>query len=195
METSIIFCNDYFGWWIGILSYVPNELNNMTLLYIIRAYSGFCLKIEHYVSSSHSHFASTLQFVSMLITMNPLHMSSSYPFLEFVSCREIFLCMRWGPFLSSLQGHDDGVSLQFSLSFDGKTAHIRSLTFPISEESIAISTKLPRLGDRWFKTISCHVKPMTMFSNKSIRMFLGLRVIRRVGLGMSCLTLWLSSLG
>jgi hypothetical protein len=50
-----------------------------------------------------------------------------------------------------LQGHDDDVSLQFTLGFDGNIAHIGSLVFPVSEESIVVSTKLPRFGDRWFK--------------------------------------------
>jgi len=124
----------------------------MPLLYIIRAYSGFCLKIEHYVSSSNSHFAFTLQFVVMLNSHEPSWYVKLLSILEFVSCREIFICTRWGVFLSSLQGHDDVLSLQFALNFDGKTAHIRSLTFPISEESISISKKLPRLGDWWLKS-------------------------------------------
>jgi hypothetical protein len=50
-----------------------------------------------------------------------------------------------------LQGHDDGISMQFSLSFDGKTSHVGSLTFEVSEESIVAATKLPRVEDRWFK--------------------------------------------
>jgi hypothetical protein len=50
-----------------------------------------------------------------------------------------------------LQGYDDDLSMQFSLGFDGKTTHVGSLSFEVSEESIAIATKLPRMGDRWFK--------------------------------------------
>jgi hypothetical protein len=41
--------------------------------------------------------------------------------------------------------------MQFSLGFDGKTTHVGSLTFEVLEESIAAATKLPRMGDRWFK--------------------------------------------
>jgi hypothetical protein len=76
---------------------------------------------------------------------------------EFSQCREVFLHAGWGPFLSNLQGHDDGLSMQFSLGFDGKTTHVGSLTFEVSEESIAAATKLPRMGDRWFKNhqLSC----------------------------------------
>jgi hypothetical protein len=52
---------------------------------------------------------------------------------------------------SNLHGHDDDLSMQFSLGFDGKKMNVGSLTFEVSEESIAAATKLPRMGDRWFK--------------------------------------------
>ena len=70
---------------------------------------------------------------------------------EFAQCREVFLHVGWGPFLSSLQGHDDGLSMQFAVGFDGKIAHVGSLNFAVTEESIVAATKLPRMGDRWFK--------------------------------------------
>jgi hypothetical protein len=41
--------------------------------------------------------------------------------------------------------------MQFSLDFDGKTTHVGYLSFEVSEESIVSTTKLPRMGDRWFK--------------------------------------------
>ena len=41
--------------------------------------------------------------------------------------------------------------MQFALGFDGKTTHVGYLSFEISEESIDAATKLPRMGDRWFK--------------------------------------------
>jgi hypothetical protein len=70
---------------------------------------------------------------------------------DFSQCREVFLHAGWRPLLSLLQGHDDGISMQFSLGFDGKTMRVGSLTFGVSEESIATSMKLPRVGDRWSK--------------------------------------------
>jgi hypothetical protein len=70
---------------------------------------------------------------------------------EFTQCREVFLRAGWGPFLACLQGHDDGFSLQFTLRFDGRMARVGSLAFLVSEESISSATKLPRVGDRWFK--------------------------------------------
>jgi hypothetical protein len=70
---------------------------------------------------------------------------------EFAQCREVFLRVGWRPFLSNLQGHDDDLSMKFALGFDGKTTDVGYLTFEVSEESIATATKLPRMGDRWFK--------------------------------------------
>jgi hypothetical protein len=50
-----------------------------------------------------------------------------------------------------LQGHDDGLSMQFAVGFDGKTTHVGSLAFEVSEEFIVAATNLPRMGDRWLK--------------------------------------------
>jgi hypothetical protein len=90
-----------------------------------------------------------------LITIPKRYEPSSYADIfsipEFPQCREVFLHARWGPFLSHLQGHDDGISMQFSLSFDGKKTRMGSLTFWVSEESIVAATKLLRMGNRWFK--------------------------------------------
>jgi hypothetical protein len=66
-------------------------------------------------------------------------------------CKEVFLHVGWGPFLSILQGYDDGLSMQFAVGFDGRIAHVGSVNFAIIEESIVAATKLPRIGDRWFK--------------------------------------------
>jgi hypothetical protein len=76
---------------------------------------------------------------------------------KFAQCKEVFLRTGWGPFLSNLQGHGDGISMQFALNFDGKTTRMGSLSLGVSKESIAATTKLPRMGDRWFKNhqLSC----------------------------------------
>jgi hypothetical protein len=76
---------------------------------------------------------------------------------EFAQCREVFLHVGWGPFLSSFQGHDDCLSMQFAVGFDGRIAHVGSLNFAVTEESIVAATKIPRMGDRWFKNhqLSC----------------------------------------
>jgi hypothetical protein len=62
---------------------------------------------------------------------------------EFAQCEEVFLRTGWGPFLSNLQGHDDDLSMQFSLGFDGNTTRVGSLSFEVSEESVVAATKLP----------------------------------------------------
>jgi hypothetical protein len=97
----------------------------------------------------------SLVLIPFSVTMPNHYEPSSYtkllPFWNSTACREIFLRMGWGLFLDSLQGHDDGVSLQFSLGFDGILACARTLVFLLSEESIASTTKFPQVGDRWFK--------------------------------------------
>jgi hypothetical protein len=81
----------------------------------------------------------------------PSSYADLFVILEFAQCREVFLRAGWGPFLSSLQGHGDGIYMQFAVGFDGRIAHVGSLNFAVTEESIATATKLPRMGDRWFK--------------------------------------------
>jgi hypothetical protein len=41
--------------------------------------------------------------------------------------------------------------MQFAVGFDGKTTHVGSLIFEVTEETISTATKLPIMGDRWFK--------------------------------------------
>ena len=53
--------------------------------------------------------------------------------------------------MTTLQGHDDAVSLQFALGFDGHTTKVGLMVFQVTEESVAQTTGLPRTGDRWFK--------------------------------------------
>ena len=49
--------------------------------------------------------------------------------LKFSACSELFVQAEWNPLLTTLQGHDDTVSLQFSLGFDGHTTKVGSLVF------------------------------------------------------------------
>ena len=44
-----------------------------------------------------------------------------------LACKEMFIRVEWHSFLTNLQGHDDVVSLQFALGFDGHTAKVGSL--------------------------------------------------------------------
>jgi hypothetical protein len=63
----------------------------------------------------------------------------------------VFLRAGWGPFLLSLQGRDDGLSMKFAVGFEGNIAHVGSFNFAVTEKSIVAATKLPRMGDKWFK--------------------------------------------
>ena len=62
-------------------------------------------------------------------TMLNRHEPSKYGQLlimpEFLACKEMFIRAGWNSFLTNLQGHDDVVSLQFALGFDGHTAKVR----------------------------------------------------------------------
>jgi len=52
----------------------------------------------------------------------------------------------WEYFLHLLQGHNEAITLKFALGFDGRRAHMGSLTFEVSEQTIARVTHLPRTG-------------------------------------------------
>ena len=62
---------------------------------------------------------------------------------EFRECREVFFHAGWNPFLHSLQGYDEDISLLFTMGFDGRMARVGHLYFQVTEESIAHATKLP----------------------------------------------------
>jgi hypothetical protein len=89
--------------------------------------------------------------ITMPRRYEPSSSSDLFSIPKFAQCIEVFLCAGWGPFLSNLQGHDGVLFMQFSLGLEGKKTHVGSLTFEVLEESIFVATKLPRMGDRWFK--------------------------------------------
>jgi hypothetical protein len=43
---------------------------------------------------------------------------------------------RWGPLFPNLKGHDDGLSMQFALNFDGKKTRVGSLSFEFSKSPL-----------------------------------------------------------
>jgi hypothetical protein len=102
-------------------------------------------------SLSNSDLYPFLRTVTMPKQYEPSSYSNLFSIPEFTQCREFFLCVGWGSFLAHLQGHDDGVSMQFFLRFDGRMSRVGSLTFVVSEESSALAKNLLRVGDRWFK--------------------------------------------
>ena len=70
---------------------------------------------------------------------------------EFRECREVFFQAEWNPFLHSLQGYDEEISLMFAMGFDGRMARAGHLYFQLTEELISHATKLPQEGERWHK--------------------------------------------
>ena len=109
-----------------------------------------CLRINHVIIV-------LIQFPIFFLvsTILNLHETTEYGQLlampKFSASKELFIRAGWHFFLTNLQGHDDVVSLQFTLGFDGHTAKVGSLEFKVMEESIAQATGLPRTGDCWFK--------------------------------------------
>jgi hypothetical protein len=91
--------------------------------------------------------------------MNPPPMQTCFPFQNSHSVGKCSCVLAGGPFLSILQGHDDDISMQFVVGFDGRISHVGSLNFAVTKESIVAATKLPRMGDRWFKNhqLSCSI--------------------------------------
>ena len=109
-----------------------------------------CLQIN-YIPIVLSHFPIFFLVSTMLNRHEPSEYGQLLATPEFLACKEMFIRAGWYSFLTNLQGHDDVVSLQFTLGFDGYTAKVGSLEFPVTEESIALATGFPRIGDRWFK--------------------------------------------
>jgi hypothetical protein len=141
-------------------SCVMNSLKNSTVSTSIALKIGYFSPITIplipcFLCRAHPLPNSFLLLILHTVTMPKLYEPSSYTELlvipKFTECREIFLRIGWGQFLASLQGHDDGVSLQLALGFYGRLARIGSLDFLVSEESISLSMKFPWVGDRWFK--------------------------------------------
>jgi len=64
----------------------------------------------------------------------------------FQSFKEKLSAHGWDYFLHLLQGHNEAITLKFALGFDGRRAHMGSLTFQVSEQTIARVTRLPRTG-------------------------------------------------
>ena len=63
----------------------------------------------------------------------------------------VFEKIRWGHFFRSFSGHNAEVTKRFSLSLKENIAQIGGFKFIVDEDKIAEATKLPQIGERWFK--------------------------------------------
>ena len=118
-------------------------------------------------------------FSLISVSMPTRHEPKNYQYLlsipEFCVCCELFLQEGWGKFLYRFQGHDDEISLIFSKGFDGNMAHVGSLVFPITEDSIVVAMKLPRKGARWHKYLSLPLSKFNLSFNKDYHHVAGTR--------------------
>jgi hypothetical protein len=57
----------------------------------------------------------------------------------------------WFEFLTTFQGHDEQVSMEFSLNFDGYEVEIGKLLMLVIEQTIAKACRLVVGGERWWK--------------------------------------------
>jgi hypothetical protein len=55
-------------------------------------------------------------------------------------------------YCEKLQGYHQGVAEAFAQSFDGEKVTLGPMVMQIDEASVAATTKMPRQGERWFKT-------------------------------------------
>ena len=65
--------------------------------------------------------------------------------------RESFQCMGCLRFCENLEGYHKQVANEFVLNFDGRKIKVGPLDLEVSDNSIAVATKIPRLGEKWFK--------------------------------------------
>ena len=63
----------------------------------------------------------------------------------------LFEKVGWGQFFKCFDGHNAEVTKLFALNLKENVAQIGGFKFIINEDKIAEATKLPQIGDRWFK--------------------------------------------
>ena len=91
-------------------------------------------------------------FVSIMPNrFEPESYQDLFKMIEFRECREVFFRAGWNPLLHSQQGYYEEISLLFAMGFDGRTTRVGHVSFQVTEESIAHTTKLPREGEQWHK--------------------------------------------
>ena len=62
----------------------------------------------------------------------------------------------WQKFVENFDGYQKEITKSFARSFDGTEVEIGDIKFSVTKSYIAEATKLPRLGERWFKNKEFH---------------------------------------
>ena len=62
----------------------------------------------------------------------------------------------WLSFIEKFNGYHKEITKSFSRSFDGMEVEIGDIKFSVTESFITEETKLPNLGERWFKNKKFH---------------------------------------
>jgi len=65
--------------------------------------------------------------------------------------KEMLQKVGWLNFIEKIDGYHKEITKSFSRSFDGTKVDIGDIKFAVAKSYIAEATKLPRLGERWFK--------------------------------------------
>ena len=66
--------------------------------------------------------------------------------------------MGWEHFFRSFDGHHAEITKMFAMNYEDDRVQIGGFEFVINEEKIAQATKLPQVGERWFKGIVVNKK-------------------------------------
>jgi len=82
---------------------------------------------------------------------------------EFQACKQKFFDEGWHDFFHSLQGHDDLVSFNLAMGFDGIMDHLGYLTFEVLKVTVAQVTKFPRTWVRWTKNTKVSKEDFKVF--------------------------------
>jgi hypothetical protein len=70
---------------------------------------------------------------------------------KYEATKHIFQKAGWEPFFKKFDGHDDLITLQFTLRFHGGLAKVGELEFEVIEKFISEAIQLPSTSQKWTK--------------------------------------------
>jgi hypothetical protein len=82
-------------------------------------------------------------------------------------CMQILEQKQWLSFFEKFEGFCEGIALDFAYSFDGEKATVGNFILRITEDSLAVVTGLPQIGERYFKTKHFKDKSWVPFISRS----------------------------